>query len=78
MTVHFTPTHSSWTNAVEVQLSTIERPAVHRGIYRSVKDPGARIRQIVAGRNNNCHPIIWIATAEETVKKANRRITSDA
>ena len=39
--VHFTPTHASWMNLVEVWFSIIERQAIHRGSYRSVSDLNA-------------------------------------
>jgi hypothetical protein len=31
--VHFTPTHASWMNLVEVWFSLAERQAIHRGTY---------------------------------------------
>ncbi len=37
VTCHFTPTHASWMNLVEVWFSLIERQAIHRGSYGSVK-----------------------------------------
>ena len=51
VTVHFTPTHASWMNLVEVWFSIIERQAIHRGTYRSVKDLNAKIRQFIDGWN---------------------------
>ncbi|MCR6493524.1 hypothetical protein [Cellulomonas sp. P24] len=38
VTVHFTPTRASSMSLVEVWVSVIERQAIHRGIYTSVKD----------------------------------------
>ena len=35
--VHFTPTGASWMNLVEVWFGIIERQAIHRGSYRSVR-----------------------------------------
>jgi len=78
VTVHFTPTHASWMNLVEVWFSIIERQGVHRGTYRSVKDPGAKIRQFIDGWNDRCHPFAWTKTAEHILKKANQQTTSDA
>jgi len=76
--VHFTPTHASWMNLVEVWFSIIERQAIHRGTYRSVKDLNAKIRQFIDGWNDRCHPFVWTKTSEEILKKANRQTTSDA
>ena len=78
VTVHFTPTHASWMNLVEVWFSIIERQAIHRGTYRSVKDLNAKIRQFIDGWNDRCHPFVWTKTSEEILKKANRQTTSDA
>ena len=36
--MHFTPTHASWMNLVEVFFSIVERQAVRRGVFKSVKD----------------------------------------
>jgi len=76
--VHFTPTHASWMNLVEVWFSIIERQAIHRGTYRSVKDLNAKIRTFIDGWNHRCHPFTWTKTAEEILKNANRQTTSDA
>ncbi len=38
--VHFTPTSASWMNLVEVWFSIIERQAIHRGTFGSVRDLG--------------------------------------
>ena len=75
---HFTPTHASWMNLVEVWFSLIERQAIHRGSYGSVKELNAKIRAYIGGWNDRCHPFIWTKTAEEILKKANRKNTSNA
>jgi transposase len=75
---HFTPTHASWMNLVEVWFSLIERQAIHRGAFGSVKDLNAKIRAFIDGWNNRCHPFIWTKTADEILKKANRKQTSNA
>ena len=76
--VHFTPTHASWMNLVEAWFSIIERQAIHRGTYRSVKDLNAKIRQFIDGPNDRSHPFTWTKTADDILKKANRQTTSDA
>ena len=75
---HFTPTHASWMNLVEVWFSLIERQAIHRGSYGSVKELNAKIRTYIDGWNDRCHPFVWTKTAEEILKKANRKNTSNA
>ncbi len=75
---HFTPTHASWMNLVEVWFSLIERQAIHRGTFGSVKDLNAKIRTFIEGWNDRSHPFVWTKTAEQILKKANRKQTSNA
>ncbi|WP_082588510.1 IS630 family transposase [Terrabacter sp. Root181] len=63
--VHFTPTSGSWLNLVEVWFGIIERQAIHRGTFGSVKDLNAKIRAFVDGWNDRCHPFVWTKTADE-------------
>src|SRR5215213_8375293 len=55
---HFTPTHASWMNLVEVWFSMIERQAIHRGVYGSVKDLNAKIRAYIDGWNDRRHVFV--------------------
>jgi transposase len=75
---HFTPTHASWMNLVEVWFSLIERQAIHRGSYRSVTDLTRAIRAFIDGWNQRCHPFVWTKTADQILAKADRKKTSDA
>jgi transposase len=75
--VHFTPTHASWMNLVEVWFGIIERQAIHRGTFGSVRDLNAKIRAFIAGWNDRCHPFVWTKTADQILKKANRQTTSN-
>jgi len=76
--VHFTPTSGSWLNLVEVWFGIIEKQAIHRGTFGSVRDLNAKIRAFIDGWNDRCHPFVWTKTAEEILKKANRKQTSNA
>ena len=78
MTVHFTPTHASWMNLVEVWFSMIERQAIHRGSFASVRELNAKIRAFITGWNDRRHPFIWTKTADQILRKANRQDTSNA
>ncbi len=71
--VHFTPTSGSWLNLVEVWFGIIERQAIHRGTFRSVRELNAKIRAFIDGWNDRAHPFVWTKTAEEILKKADRR-----
>jgi transposase len=74
--VHFTPTSASWMNLVEVWFGIIERQAIHRGSYRSVRELNAKIRAFIDGWNDRCHPFVWTKTADQILNKANRQTTS--
>ncbi len=76
--VHFTPTHASWMNLVEVWFGIVERQAIRRGVFTSVKDLNAKIRAFIDGWNHRSHPFVWTKTADEVLKKANRKKTSNA
>jgi len=74
--VHFTPTSGSWLNLVEVWFGIIERQAVRRGTFHSVRDLNAKIRQFINGWNDRKHPFIWTKTPDEVLAKINRKRTS--
>jgi len=76
--IHFTPTHASWMNLVEVWFGIVERQAIRRGVFKSVKDLNAKIRAFIDGWNDRAHPFVWTKTAEEVLAKANRKKTSNA
>ena len=76
--VHFTPTSGSWLNLVEVWFGIIERQAIHRGTFGSVRDLNAKIRAFIDGWNDRCQPFVWTKTADQILKKANRKTTSVA
>jgi len=76
--VHYTPTSASWMNLVEVWFGIIERQAIHRGSFSSVRDLTAKIRAFIDGWNTRCHPFTWTKTSEQILAKANRKKTSDA
>jgi transposase len=76
-TVHFTPTSGSWLNLVEVWFGIIDRQAIRRGVFTSVKDLNAKIRQFITGWNVRKHPFVWTKTPEQVLEKANPIRTSE-
>jgi transposase len=77
--VHFTPTSASWMNLVEIWFGIIERQAIRRGTFRSVKDLNARIRTFIDNWNDErAHPFVWTKTADQILAKANRQTTSNS
>ncbi|HEY5223842.1 MAG TPA: IS630 family transposase [Microbacteriaceae bacterium] len=75
--VHFTPTSGSWLNLVEVWFGIIDKQAIRRGVFTSVKDLNAKIRQFITGWNTRKHAFVWTKTADEILKKANHQPTSE-
>jgi transposase len=75
---HFTPTSGSWLNLVEVWFSIIERQAIRRGTFTSVRDLMIKIRAFINGWNDRKHPFIWTKTAEEILTRIKRKQISTA
>ena len=48
--VHFTPTSGSWLNLIEVWFGIIERQAIRRGTFTSVRDLTGKIRTFICRR----------------------------
>jgi transposase len=71
--VHFTPTSGSWLNLVEVWFGIIERQAIRRGSFTSVRDLMTKIRAFITGWNARKHPFIWTKPADEILTKINRK-----
>ena len=71
--VHFPPTSGSWLNLVEVWFGIIERQAIHRGTFASVRDLTAKIRAFITGWNRRSHPFTWVKPADEILAKIDRK-----
>jgi hypothetical protein len=76
--VHFTRTSGSWLNLVEIWLGIIERQAIHRGTFASVRELMIKIRAVINGWNDRCQPFVWTKTADQILTKTNRKTTSVA
>ena len=73
--IPFTSTSGSWLNLVKIWFGIIERQAIHRGIFASVREVMIKIRPLINGWNVRCRPFIWTKTADQIFKKANRQTT---
>jgi transposase len=71
--VHFTPTSGSWLNLVEVWFGIIERQAIRRGTFTSVRDLMAKIRAFITGWNRRKHPFSWVKPADEILNSIDRK-----
>lgn len=69
--VHFTPTSGHWLNVIEVWFAIIDRQAIRRGAFTSVKDLKKKIRQFIDGRNDRKHTFVRTKTPEEILAEAN-------
>ena len=74
--IHFTPTSGSWINLVEIWFGIIERQAIHRGTFASVRDLMIKMRAFINGWNDRCQPFVWTKTADQILKKADRKTIS--
>ena len=53
LTVHYTPTYSSWLNQVEIWFSKIQRDLIARGIFGSRNDLKRKIIRYIRSHNAN-------------------------
>lgn len=63
---HFTPTSASWLNAVEGWFSQLERRALYRGVFTSVKELKAELKRFIKVHNEeSAKPFQWTKSAEK-------------
>jgi hypothetical protein len=66
---HFTPTHGSWLNQVELWFSVLGRRFLRRGDFSSMADFEARLMAFVADYNSHhAHPYRWTYTGTPLVR----------
>lgn len=70
--LHFTPTHSSWLNAVEGWFSKLTNKGLKRGSFRSVPELQRAIRAYVDGHNSASTPFVWTKSTEEILRKISK------
>lgn len=72
-TFHFTPTSSSWLNAVEGFFAKLSRRRLKRGVFRSLVELQEAINRFVAEYNaNDPKPFVWRADPDEIIAARNR------
>ena len=59
VTIHHTPTYSSWLNQVENWFSRIQRDVITRGIFTSVKDLDKKLMRYIRQYNKSPKPLKW-------------------
>jgi len=69
VTLHYTPTGSSWLNMMETWLGIITRQAIRRGTFTSLRQLIARITDDVPHWNTDAKPFERTAAPEEIIAK---------
>jgi transposase len=65
VTIHFTPTGSSWINQVERWFAFLTDQLLRRGVHKSVAALEKDIREWIKTWNEDPRPFVWRKTAEE-------------
>ncbi len=60
---HFTPTHASWLNQIEVWFSILSRQALKHSSFRSPGEVRDRIDAFIQAYNRDASPFRWRAAA---------------
>ena len=59
VTIHYTPTYSSWLNQVENRFARIQRDIITRGVFSSPKDLDKKLMRYIRQYNKNAFPLKW-------------------
>lgn len=57
--LHFTPTHASWLNQIELWFSILARKVLKRGFFKSKEDQARQIMAFIEEYNKNAVPFAW-------------------
>jgi len=71
VSIHYTPTYSSWLNQVELWFAKIQRDVIARGIFTSLADLRRKLMRYIRQYNKEAKPIKWI------YRNPTNRITTD-
>ena len=66
--LHFTPTHASWLNQVELWFSILSRKVIRRGVFPSVKALVQAIMNFIQRHNQDGKPFRWTYTPERFIR----------
>lgn len=59
VTMHYTPTYSSWLNQVENWFARIQRDVITRGVFISTKDLDKKLMHYIRQYNKSASPLKW-------------------
>lgn len=60
--LHFTPTHASWLNQIEIWFSIMSRRVLKQGIFKSISDLIRKIELFISKYNESAKPFAWTYT----------------
>jgi transposase len=69
---HFTPTSTSWLNAVEGYFAKLTTRRLKRGVFRSIVDLQAAINRFLAETNDHPKPFVWTADPDKIIAAVRR------
>ncbi|EPH03497.1 hypothetical protein HMPREF1531_01560 [Propionibacterium sp. oral taxon 192 str. F0372] len=72
--LHFTATLGLWLNLVEVWFGIIERQAIRRGPFVSVRELIDKIREFINSWNNRTHLFVWTKTQTKFSPKSTAHV----
>jgi transposase len=64
---HFTPTHASWMNQIEIWFSILGRKLLKRGIFASKEDLVQQVMAFIERHNQTAKPFRWTYTGDPLV-----------
>src|SRR6476646_10609936 len=59
VSLHYTPTYSSWLNLVENRFSKVQRHVIARGVFESVADLHRKLMRYINAYNRTATPLQW-------------------
>jgi transposase len=62
--LHFTPTHASWLNQIEIWFSIMSRKVLKQGVFKSVQELIQKIETFITNYNQNAQPFAWTYTGQ--------------
>jgi transposase len=71
-TFHFTPTSSSWLNAVEGFFAKLSRRRLKNGVFCSLVELQAAINRFVVEHNESPKPFVWRADPDAIIAARSR------
>jgi transposase len=72
VTMHFIPTSSSWLNLVERFFGLLTQKQLKRGVFTSVEELEAAIKDFIDRHNESPAPFVWTKSVEEILEKVGR------